>query len=530
MVAERIKFHGCPGSGKTSSLMTEYRTLLSSGYRPQDITVITFRKSSAEDLVRETLKYSETDVSEIRSHVGTIHSICNRLIGPHDIISKVDFDDFAKTYGYLPYIKNKRLQARDEEESVYSGNLFDLHTWLRNTQTPVEKCYLYPGSDNILLPHERIEEFVHDYQQYKERIDVIDFSDMLQGVIDRKIHLDTPVLMVDEFQDLTAQMFRIFEMWASRCKCVVIAGDPLQSIYGFWGGSPSYYIDWKAEELILPRSYRLPLQVWDFAKTILKYEGMTPPDISADARNVSSIRQINWNDDLPDYNTELHLVRCNYQSSAVAMNLASQGKIFGGLHGWSAEEINLASAIVSARSWKPLALDQVTALANYYPVKLFGTKGSKEDLTSSLNRLYAPELYTGEGFITKQLIDVLCSDDPTAAMSYKNNLLTAKINGVKDSKTPIQCVKISKDDQKTRPLKLPRNLLTIHGSKGLEADAVFLHTAISPRIQKSTVIPGEESAAEARVWYVGVTRAHEALFLVKDKGTNYQFPEVPAWA
>jgi len=531
MAIERTKVHGCPGCGKTYSMMAKYGTLLNSGYGPEDITVITFRKSSADDLVHETMKYAKADVREIRNHVGTIHSICNRLIGHYDIISKADINSFAKDYGYLSYIKTKRPQVGDEEESAYSGNLFDLYTWLRNTQTPVEKWYLYPGADNILLPDERIGEFIHNYEQYKENIGKIDYSDMLQGVIDRKIPLDTPVLMVDEFQDLTAQMFRIFEMWAPQCECVVIAGDPLQSIYGFWGGSPSYYRDWTAKELVLPHSYRLPSQVWDFAKTLLKCEGMTPPDISAEAGNALSIRPINWDDKLPVYKTELHLVRCNYQSSAVAMNLANKGKIFGGLHGWSAEEINLASAINAFRSGKPLSVDQVIALANYYPAKLFGMKCSKDDLVSSLNKSYAPQLHTGEGFIKPQLMDYLLSDDPTRAMSFDNKLLTAKIDGVKDSKAPIRCVNISKDDQKTRFPKFDRNLLTIHGSKGLEADAVFLHTAITSRIQKAIVITGEESAAEARVWYVGSTRAHEVLYLVKDAGRrNYQLPEVPAWA
>lgn len=511
--------------------MVKYRTLLNSGYGHKDITLITFRKSAADDLVHETMKYAKADVREIRNHVGTIHSICNRLIGHHDIISKADINSFVKAYGYLPYINTKRPQNGDEEESAYSGDLFDLYTWLRNTQTPVEKWYLYPGSDNILLPHERIEEFIHNYEQYKENIGRIDYSDMLQGVIDRKIPLDTPVLMVDEFQDLTAQMFSIFEMWATQCECVVIAGDPLQSIYGFWGGSPSYYSDWTAKELVLPHSYRLPSQVWAFAKTILKYEGMTPPDISAEARNALSIRQINWDDDLPAYKTELHLVRCNYQSYAVAIHLANCGKIFGGLYGWAPEEINLASAIIAFRAGKPLSGDQVIALINYYPVNLFGIKCSKDDLVSSLNKSYSPQLHTGDGFIKPQLMDSLLSDDPTRAMSFDNKLLTAKINGVKDSKAPIQCVNISKDDQKTRFPKLDRNLLTIHSSKGLEADAVFLHTAITPRIQKAIVIPGEESAAEARVWYVGSTRTREILYLVKDAGRrNYQLPKVTAWA
>lgn len=507
-------------------MIVKYRTLLNSGYRPEDITVITFRKSSANDLIHETMKYAKVDLCEIRNHVGTTHSICNRLIGHHDIISKAEINNFYKDYGYLPYVKTKRSQIADDEESAYSGDLSDLYTWLRNTQTPSEKWYLYPGADNISLPHERIEGFVSDYEQYKQRIGKIDYSDMLQEVIDGNIPLDTPVLMVDEFQDLTTQMFTIFETWVPKCERVVIAGDPLQSIYGFWGGSPNYYTNWEAKELILRHSYRLPLQVWDFAKTLLILEGMTPPDISAKSGDFMPIRQVNWDDELPVYDTELHLVRCNYQAQAVAFKLATEGKIFGGLCGWSAEEINLASAITTFRSGKPLSVDQMIALIKYYPVKLFGVEWSKDDLINSLNNSYTPQLYTGSGLITPQLMNSLHSYDPTKAMSCNNQLLAAKINGVKDFKTPIPCVKITEKNQKPPILKFPRNVFTIHGSKGLEAEAVFLHTAITPRIQKAIVIPCEESAAEARVWYVGSTRTQKVLYLVRDKGINYQLPDV----
>lgn len=100
-------------------------------------------------------------------------------------------------------------------------------------------------------------------------------------------------------------------------------------------------------------------------------------------------------------------------------------------------------------------------------------------------------------------------------MKLSSKLLNAKISGVLNRKSPIMSWETSN-----------RKLLTIHGSKGLEADVVFLHTAITPRISKSIVIPGEDSAAEARVWYVGTTRAKEVLYVIRDVGKCYQLPEV----
>jgi superfamily I DNA/RNA helicase len=96
-------------------------------------------------------------------------------------------------------------------------------------------------------------------------------------------------------------------------------------------------------------------------------------------------------------------------------------------------------------------------------------------------------------------------------------LFRAKMNGVKNRKELITLKEVKN-----------RVVLTIHGAKGLEAEAVFLHTAITPRIQKALLIPGKESQAEARVWYVGVTRPKKVLYLVTDAGKNYTLPGVPS--
>jgi len=90
------------------------------------------------------------------------------------------------------------------------------------------------------------------------------------------------------------------------------------------------------------------------------------------------------------------------------------------------------------------------------------------------------------------------------------------MNGIKNRKEPIFIREID-----------GRRILTIHGSKGLEAQAVFLHNAITPRIQDVLLTHGKEKQAEARVWYVGATRSKDILYIVMDAGCrNYQFPPI----
>lgn len=312
---------------------------------------------------------------------------------------------------------------------------------------------------------------------------------MIQLVIDNELQLKTPILMVDEFQDLTTQMFKTIEMWSRNCKKVIIAGDPNQSIYGFFGGSPDYFINWEAEETTLPETYRLTDQMVRYSQNVLKVAGMKVPDIIAVKNNSNSVFSIQHNTLLPTFDTEFHLVRCNYQiynkKSGVAFELARQGKVFSD---WTKKEIDLANAIISIRNgyseWSP---QMGRAVMEAFPqIKDYDKR-----------------------------FDILKSLDPTKNMVYTGDLFKAKMNGIKDRKTLITEEEVNS-----------REILTIHAAKGSEADAVFLHTGITKRIKRMLITPGKEMKAEARVWYVGATRAKKALYIVEDRGENYSMPVV----
>src|SRR5665647_220166 len=514
-LTEKIKFFGGPGCGKTSIIKDFYQKYLLEGYRANEITVLTFRKNAANDLIDATISYAKVEEKELKQHVGTIHSICYRLINYPELIKLEDYRVFVELNNYGKYLKKPGTSKTDVEESVYSGDLFDLYSWLRNTCTPFDQWKKYPGIKNIKLPSSKVPEFLRKYEEYKKQVGKIDFSDMLQNVIDEQIPFDTPILMVDEFQDFTAQMYKVFEMWVPSCDIVLIAGDSNQSIYEFWGGCTDYYYSFDATEIIRHETFRLTEQIKNFSHKILKYAGINAPDTKARKADYNSIHKVRYDYQLPAYDEEFHLIRCNYQAQAIALSLARDGKVFSGLCGWKEEEIDAANAMILIRQGKAVSFDQIKAIINLFPLKMLDIKGSKTDFINSLGKSYTPQLQTGTGILNAKILDILNSGDPTKGMLRDSVLFKAKINGVK-KRTEL----ITSKEVKTRAV------LTIHGAKGLEATAVFLHTAITPRIQKALLIPGKESQAEARVWYVGVTRPKKVLYLVTDAGKNYTLPGV----
>lgn len=514
---DSIKINAPPGCGKTYTMMQKYTILVNTGeYGAEEITCTTFRKTSALDLIQKVQE--STGEESVKDHVGTMHSICRRLTGSGAVIEAKHIRAFAKEYKYEPYMRNAVTTAATDDESAYSGKMLDVYTWLRNTQTPIEKFYRYPGIDNMTMPVEKVPDFIKDYEQYKYKNGLVDFSDMLENVLINKIPLDTPVLMVDEFQDLTKQQFDIFNMWAKECESVTIAGDPLQSIYGFWGGSPDYFRQWQGRELIRGESHRLLNPVWNLAKSVLKMERQFPPEVTAKEADYNPVSVIDWDQALPVHpGTELHLVRCNYQAGAIAMQIAQQGRVFGGVDGWNDAEISIFNAIHRARTGAQLMPADMLALVDNYPLKLFKYDKGKSAFVDFLNGYYIPTDADNSPYLKPELCNILKSGNPAAYMSNCGNLKFAKITNMLHRDTPISAYELRQCQ-----------ILTIHGAKGLEADTVYLHTGIAPRINMSLVLPGEDSRAEARVWYVGVTRAKHWLYLIKDKGYNYPLQGVDA--
>jgi DNA helicase II / ATP-dependent DNA helicase PcrA len=382
--------------------------------------------------------------------------------------------------------------------------------------------------------------FFQDWEEYKSSLNKVDFSDMIELVIKHEIELDTPVLIIDEFQDLTAQMFKLFNFWQVWCEYVLVAGDPNQSIYGYDGGSPKYYYDFYADEILLRKTHRLPIQIKNYCNILLENEGMSPtPMLYAKNGLGEVIKALRWNEEYPTHDSELHLVRCNYQIPAIANRLIAEGKVFmvhsrrNWFYGWTKEEVDLANGILSIRNMKPVTEEHVKAIVKYFSSEVLEIteygKTEKEQKVAYLDTIlidypkegitYFTQLQTGNGLLNSKVLDSIYSDSPTYDIIHGGEILLSKIKGILNRTELIKWNEVKN-----------RRIMTIHSAKGLEADAVFLHTGITKAIYNS-MCNGEGVEAEVRIWNVGISRAREVLYIIKDKGRNFNLPDfnsVPA--
>jgi superfamily I DNA/RNA helicase len=263
-----------------------------------------------------------------------------------------------------------------------------------------------------------------------------------------------------------------------------------------------------------------PYNLKRIPKKILCRESQAAPEsITARESTDKCVKTINADRPLPTNATELHLVRCNYQKYGVAMKLAEEGKPFVGNKalGWSEDDVRLFNIIRSYRTGTSLSGVAYKALLEVFPISYFNTRLSKSTLIEQVSSpTFHAILETGDGLISEKLDGVLKSKYPLSWLGEDKKLFQRKIMGALQ-KFPGH---MTLDDARNR------RLMTIHAAKGGEAQAAFLHTAIPPVVNKALMIPGAESQAEARVWYVGATRPKEMLYIVQDMGINYKIPEV----
>lgn len=478
----------------------------------ENLTITTFRRDVADEIKFKVSVIVETNERAL-GNINTIHGICYNLLGRPKVITGKNFKIFGKEHGYEAPSK---IIDQSDPEDITTGDMktnLNFYSWMKNPCTSLSDYHLYPNLTDLKNIHD-FKRFYMEYEDFKNEIGKIDFSDMLTECYNQGLTPGTKVLIVDEFQDLTRQQYEIFNIWAESMVDVIIAGDPLQSIYPFWGGSPNYLYAWDAEQLTLPISYRLPGDVWAAAGDTLIYNGrQETPEIET-KKEAENVHKIDYRDRgyyLSNHyghvtGATFHLVRANYQVLPIAYVLAGMGIPFhNNLCGWTDKHVNLLNTLVKIQKWITPTTAELNALVDNYPVECFKGEPNKTKLKASIIKAGSME---GFKKINNGLIDLIRSGDPVEGLQNGGDLTKKKI-GVMLQKNQI-----------LDPKYIKTYIKTIHGAKGLEAETVFLHTGITNQINQS-ILDYEQLKDEARVWYVELSRTSQNMYIVLDKGKKF---------
>ena len=523
----------CPGSGKTKTIATKAALLLSES--EGGVGAVTFSKESATELMHR-IKSLSPALKEKRLFVGTFHSMAfKQLTNRLDIASDGD-----KTM----YVRSALAELEIEMSIKDAIALIDTH----------KSKGILPDAGSV---GDRL------YSHYQKQLSLnkkIDFSDMLllavEGMESGRIQpYPLKYLLIDEFQDTDPIQTRWIMCHHRAGAELTVVGDDDQSIYAFrsamgYSGMQSFVLATNARQIVLGKNYRCRQEILGVADMLIRNNKNRIPKSLVAAKG-------------PGGNVKIKLLLDPVtEAEFVSEDIGDPTKCSNAVLARNNKDLDIIESILSADG-KPYYRPSDKSLFAYAEVAMyFGLiemiAGLKKDVgVDSLFRIidmseddrdiiHSMKISEFKKINKAELIDKGVSDD--GAIIYRNfatfyeewkslynrGSLSLVINGVAEwliDKIPAKKetarrvlhsasvtldrlqgdiasrIRFLQENKNNKPDEHAIILSTLHSSKGLEWDKVWIIRS------EATICPSEKSPIEEerRLYYVGTTRAREAL-------------------
>ena len=335
-----------------------------------------------------------------------------------------------------------------------------------------------------------------ELDNYKKSYGLKDFTDMIEKFIKAELCPKYDVVFIDEAQDLSPIQWKMFDVLKKNSNHVILAGDDDQAIYGWAGADVKRFQQEPAKEIILPQSYRVPKLVQHIADNILSRipdERRIKKEWQARDEEGSIYFGTSIEDVPLDEGKWLVLARYNDKLIKLKPSLRDRG-IYFEYKNRKSYKTRLYEAIQNYTRWtqgSQLSLSECRDLFEY-----FGKEFPEKE-----ERMYDLKEF-GYSF-TQQWFEVF-ETEPEDSL-YIRDMLQAEEKLSKEAR-----VKLS----------------TIHAAKGGEADNVLLILDNTKTIREAIEKSPDKEDEENRIWYVGVTRTKQNLYILaakkEDKGYDIE--------
>lgn len=557
-----------PGSGKTTMLLERIK-FLSEHIDSSKILNLTFSRIQANDMKK---RFDSKD-----SNFMTIHAFCyliirNYLKKYNRQVNLIEDEKIYNKYNLVgeiyKNINKKKMSKEDlnlffQKISFMKNSLLDI-SYLENVEIS--------NADRIYLEYEKIKKQKH----------LLDFDDMQVYALEllndesllRSIKNKYKYFQLDEGQDTSLLQFKILEKIVYPENNLLVVADDDQSIYSFRASDPTYLLNFTkiykdAKIMTLDTNYRSGKEIIKLASTFIKQnKNRYKKDFKVNRKNPSQIKIKSFKNFSKEYAYILENIDKNentgilFRNNISAISLISyllennidfsinskimdffESKIFLDMiniinFSNDFNDVEIFSEIYYKIS-SYLSKDDIEKLI-YKPVNEnifdFFENSDIEDfkkdalfnIEKKLNHLRKLDIDKKISFIYQSLsykdyIDMLSrkyKEETVNKDIYIESLkyFTKSCENLDQVYEKIKIIEKKSKSLSENNLKLS----TIHSSKGLEYDTVFVIDLIKNEfpiiLDKENYF--ERLEEERRIFYVGLTRARDSLYILTLKNRN----------
>jgi DNA helicase-2/ATP-dependent DNA helicase PcrA len=492
------KIFGPPGTGKTTHLLSIVEELLEQGVPSTKIAFTTFTKAGANEALERACDKFDKTVDDF-PFFKTLHALAYRYGSKKQVLGFADYKQISENLD-LPLTYGQNNSDGLITSSYRGDHIMAIHQLARVKRISIEQSYT-EYENPYSIDFGELERFVEHYSEYKDYTNKQDFTDMLEGFVEKDEPLDIDYLIVDEAQDIKPLEWEMVDVIKRNCKEVWIAGDDDQCIHAWAGSDPDAFMDIEGDTQVLSQSYRVPQAVHHIAHTVIQriakrqVKEYLPKEEEGSVHRILDIADIDINKGSWFFLARNKRMLQDYEAFCKRMGYLYDvpGKKKVG---------NVFDAIVV---WEQL-INGATIFGK--DVKLIYSHLKERDRIKTGSRKLVKDLLDDD-----QIIDIH-ELKSTYGLLCHNSWEDAFIEMTSEEKEYI--TKIEKTVGFESAPRIEIN--TIHGSKGKEADNVVLMTDMSVRTHSAFLSNPDN---EHRVFYVGMTRAKQNLFIVAPHTERY---------
>ena len=578
-----------PGSGKTTVITERIKYLIeSAGVSPAEILVITFTRAAASEM-EQRFKYLEgTHKYPVR--FGTFHSIYYWIIktaynlNNQNVISNEEkrkmIDKILSELSLEYENKDDVISSIIAQISIVKCDMLDIDNYYSKDMPENEFREIYRRFNKEMHRFGKIDfddMMVMCYELLNKRTDIINrCRDIFKYI------------MVDEFQDSNKIQYEIFKLLAKPRENVFVVGDDDQSVYGFRGARPEIMLRFEKDfkntrRLYLVDNYRCDRIITDLSAKLIagnnkrfdkklisksqndgEFKLIRPKDNNYENDEIIALVRKHFNEGIP-YENQAVLYRTNieprhlvykltqynipYTISDTLPNIFEHFIVQGVLDYMSFAAGDKSRAVFLRIMNKPsryisrdiLKEEHIDLDALRYRVR------DKEYVVERLDNLYYDlrlisrmRPYPALNFIRNsigyddyiksyseyrqidedELYEVL---DEFAAMIVDFKSYDEMFEFIQDYSEMLK--KQQTDENSKKGLRL----ITMHSSKGLEFDVVYIMNVVDGYVpyRKAKLI--SELEEERRMLYVAMTRARHRLYIFSPENISGKHKEISSF-